>query len=955
VSEPTAEVFVLVRPDLTKFRAELEAELRALGTKGINIPVNVGGPTTARQAGAIQAQVAGIGTAASRAVHPLDATAAAIRNLGVSTGQTVRVSGDYVAVAQTLPPTLRQQAIASEQAARAANDLLLAEKGLTRANVEMAATAKSSGTALKAEAAAAVAAAGRISTFQRGIASTAASLLGLRGATLAASAPFLAGAVAITVFAKAIGQAVSFDRELNVLQATTAATADEMKRAGAEARALGRDINLPGVSAQDAAQSITELAKAGLDLEQAMDGARGALELATAANIDNAQAVELVASALNAFQLPGNEAVHVADSLANAANNAQGSIVDIGIALHQSAAVAHQAGLSFSTTVTFLTALARAGLSSSDAGTSLRTAILRLINPVGKARDVLKSLNIELRDQAGNIRPDVFAQIGNAIRGMTRAQQDATLAILGGQDAIRSFAILSQLSADEVAALTAEIDKQGTALNLAASRTKGLAGAGEQLKNNATELGITIGHVLSPALKEAADNANILLSDLIDLIDVAKQGINPIKGLSDSLGVTGVAAKALKFGFLASVSGAVAAVEAYRLLTKSSQEVEQQGGLTAASFRNLQGPIDFVRRGLLGAAEAFTFASQEARSFDGVTLTHITGELNNLLEKLLDVQIAGGTLSQQLAVLAEARIQAEKAVQAITAQPGQANKGVAEQRRAAKEQLLDIANRQKQINEQIKTNAEKAAADRKAAAQAAQKKLDEADQALLAALGLRRGGIENKLAQAGLTTSLQDDIRFQRALTEELKRERAIVQRNIHDEQLKAQQTQQLTAAIISSESATRQLIVQQRAEAKAREEARKERVRERRDRAQESRELDVQIAQAKDNQRQELTAHQALLKYLIQRRQHSTKGSLEYKRLTLEIEQERKAIRELNEAQKKLTDDFKALQFEFLQTQQGFASNLLSNILPTATFAGTVGGGGISTTTGGTTPVIPG
>src|SRR3990172_4511117 len=124
---------------------------------------------------------------------------------------------------------------------------------------------------------------------------------------------------------------------------------------------------------------MTELAKAGLDVNESIAGARGVLQLAAAAQIDNAEAAQLVANSLNAFGLAGDQAVHVADLLANAANAAQGSIVEFGAAQAQVNAVARQVGISLEDTTAILTLFARNGLRGSDAGTSLRTALVRLI------------------------------------------------------------------------------------------------------------------------------------------------------------------------------------------------------------------------------------------------------------------------------------------------------------------------------------------------------------------------------------------------------------------------------------------------------------------------------------------------------------------------------------------------------------------------------------------------
>ena len=157
--------------------------------------------------------------------------------------------------------------------------------------------------------------------------------------------------------------------------------------------------------------------------------------------ISNADAAALTASALNAFGLEGEDAVHVADLLANAANDAQGSISEMGAAMQQASAIAHQVGFSLDDTVATLTIFARHGLRGSDAGTSLRTALSRLIAPTHKAADLIGELGLNIRDANGNIKPDIFAQFGEATKDLSPALRDMIAETIAGQDAIRAFAI----------------------------------------------------------------------------------------------------------------------------------------------------------------------------------------------------------------------------------------------------------------------------------------------------------------------------------------------------------------------------------------------------------------------------------------------------------------------------------------------------------------------------------
>lgn len=354
-------------------------------------------------------------------------------------------------------------------------------------------------------------------TAARGAGATLLSLLGIRGATLAASSAFLVGAVSAAVFAKSISSFAKFETELNVFQATAGATAEQMKQVAAQAQILGRDITLPGVTAADAANAMSELSRAGLSVRDSIAGARGVLQLAAAAQISNADAATLAASALNAFGLEGEDAGHVADLLANAANAAQGSIAEMGAALQQASAIARQVGLSLDDTVATLTIFARNGLRGSDAGTSLRTALSRLIAPTKKASDLIAGLGLNLRDAQGNIRADVFAQFGQATENLTPALRDMIAETIAGQDAIRAFSIGAREGARGLKLAQLQMQAQGSAANLAAARSKGLAGQFSALTSNAQTLGTTLGKLAAGPVAETVKGLNNIFTALNQL------------------------------------------------------------------------------------------------------------------------------------------------------------------------------------------------------------------------------------------------------------------------------------------------------------------------------------------------------------------------------------------------------------------------------------------------------
>lgn len=356
-------------------------------------------------------------------------------------------------------------------------------------------------------------------TSIRGIGATILSNLGLRGATLAATGSFLVGAAAATVFTKSLKSFADFEAELNTFKAVAGATNDQMKEVSETAEELGADITLPAVSAGDAAKAMTELARAGLSVQDSIAGARGVLELSTAAQIDQADAATLVASGLNAFSLSGEQAVHVADLLANAANAAQGSISEMGAALQQAAAISHQVGVSLDDTVAILTLFAKNGLRGSDAGTSLRTALARLIAPTHKAAAVIDQLGLNVRDTAGNVRPEIFADFAEATKDLTPALRDMLAETIAGQDSIRAFAIGGREGARGLRLARLQMAQTGTAAQVAAARTEGLAGAFGALSSNAETLGTKLGSGLAVPIEGITSDLNNLLSVLNKLAE----------------------------------------------------------------------------------------------------------------------------------------------------------------------------------------------------------------------------------------------------------------------------------------------------------------------------------------------------------------------------------------------------------------------------------------------------
>lgn len=331
----------------------------------------------------------------------------------------------------------------------------------------------------------------------------------------------------------AIRSTADFEHQLNVFQATTGATAEEMVRVTEKAKALGADLSLPSTSAGDAALAMTELAKAGLTVNDALAGSIGTLQLAAAAQLDVGSAAQFVATELNAFGLAGDQATHIADLLAGASIAAQGDIRDFGTAMQQVSAVSRQVDLSVESTTGALTELALAGLKGADGGTSLRTTLLRLAPTTKQAAQYQKALGIEI-DQTKSIGeqlPDLIDQYRAALTALTPVQQQQALAQIFGQDAIRAASILIRGGSQALEENTKAADRNGAAARLAAANAKGLSGAWNGLKSNLDTLGITLGGFVKGPMTDFVTIAG----EAVGAVDKLVEGFGKLK-TPDALG-----------------------------------------------------------------------------------------------------------------------------------------------------------------------------------------------------------------------------------------------------------------------------------------------------------------------------------------------------------------------------------------------------------------------------------
>lgn len=360
----------------------------------------------------------------------------------------------------------------------------------------------------------------------------------------------LAGALKSTVTA-----GMDYELSMNTLQAVSGASADTMELAAKRARELGNDVSLPATSAASATDAMVELAKGGMDVAESMDAARGTIALAAAAQIDAGQAATIQAAALNTFSLEADQATRVADVLANTANASSAELTDVAEGMQQAGTVANQFGVSLEDTSAMLGMFANAGIKGSDAGTLMKTALLKLANQSAPAKGAIEELGLSIYDANGKFvgMRSLMEQLQEASGRMTDEQYQAATATLFGSDAMRLAGIAAEQGVEGFDKMRESVSRSGAALDVAGAKMEGLPGAMEKLQNNVEELGLALYEEIKGPLETVVKAA----SKAVDGLSAFWGLLLKIPGASQALTAVLVATAAAVAGLSAAMLGSV--------------------------------------------------------------------------------------------------------------------------------------------------------------------------------------------------------------------------------------------------------------------------------------------------------------------------------------------------------------------------------------------------------------
>lgn len=330
--------------------------------------------------------------------------------------------------------------------------------------------------------------------------------------------------------------ASDFDSAMSGVKAISGATGEEFDALRAKAIELGGST---AFSANEVAEAMTEMAKAGWDSQQILDGMSGVLDAAAASGEDLGTVSTIVADAMTGFGMEAKESTRVADLLTQAANSGTIGINDLGESFKYIAPVAGSMGLSIEDVTTALSAMSMSGIKGSQAGTSLRGVLTRMVKPTDQVAAAMDELGIVLTNSDGTFKSldQILSEMRGSFSGLTDEQKTYYAATLAGQEGMSGLLSLLNMSQEEYDEIAASMDNAGgVAKETAEVMRDNLSADVEELMGSLESLAITLASLIVPALRDFVQWLTQLINKFTALSPETQKTILTIAGIAAAIG-----------------------------------------------------------------------------------------------------------------------------------------------------------------------------------------------------------------------------------------------------------------------------------------------------------------------------------------------------------------------------------------------------------------------------------
>ncbi|REI32721.1 phage tail tape measure protein [Staphylococcus felis] len=450
-----------------------------------------------------------------------------------------------------------------------------------------------------------------------------------RSMSMYVTAPVVAG------FGLAAKKSIDFDDSMRKVKATSGATGKEFNLLRDKALEMGAKTKF---SASESAEALNYMALAGWDTKEMMTGIDGVMQLAAASGEDLAQVSDIVTDGLSAFGLKAKDSSHFADVLAQTSSKANTDVSGLGEAFKYVAPVAGSFGFSVEDTSIALGLMANSGVKASQAGTALKSMMTKLAKPTGEAKKTMESLGISITDSEGKMLPfrNIMDQLRGSLGGLSKAQQSAAVKTLFGQEAMSGILPIINASDEDYQKLTKSIDNSaGASKRMSDEMEGGIGGSIRKMKSAIESMAISIGDVLAPHIRRAADFIAMLADKFTSMPGWAKTAVVGFGVFAAVLGplilTTGMFTAALGsiMGTLGPLMTEIVKAGGVMNFLGTKAPFAAKGlTLVGGAFKFMLGPVGLAIAAIVAIGTAFVIAYKKSETFRNIVHTVIDPVVN---------------------------------------------------------------------------------------------------------------------------------------------------------------------------------------------------------------------------------------------------------------------------------------------------------------------------------------
>lgn len=426
--------------------------------------------------------------------------------------------------------------------------------------------------------------------------------------------------------------ASDFESAMSNVKAISGATGEEFDELRQKAIDLGGST---AFSATEVADAMTEMAKAGWNTEQIIAGMGGVLDAAAASGESLGTVSTIVADAITGFGMEAAESTRVADLLTQAANAGTIGINDLGESFKYIAPVAGSMGLSIEDVTTALSAMSMSGIKGSQAGTSLRGVLTRMVKPTDQVAAAMDELGIVLTNSDGTFKSldQILSEMRGSFSDLTDEQKTYYAATLAGQEGMSGLLSLLNISQEEYDKIAASMDNAtGVAQETAAVMRDNLAADVEELGGSLESLAITLAEHIIPHLRTFVQWLTELVGKFAALDPETQKTILKFAGIAAVIGPV-----ILILGKL--VTGIGSIISAFGKLKAAIPAIK--GGLVAikGAIAGISAPVAAVIAVIVALVAAFATlwkTNEEFRNKMTAIWNQIKGTFDKLCQGIVD-------------------------------------------------------------------------------------------------------------------------------------------------------------------------------------------------------------------------------------------------------------------------------------------------------------------------------